>query len=246
MIPTTDFLGYQVLNYSMQDIDFLTDYFLSLNRPIIFTVINANKIFLADRNPRLQNFMKNSDLLLPEQAIVIGSRWLGKPLKGRVSGIEFMEYILNNAENRQYKIFIYGAKKEVGQTLIHKYQKKYPKIKFVGYIHGYNNDNDYIISQINIVKPDFLFVALGSPRQEFWIEENINKINVKIVIGVGGSIDVLSGMKKRAPKWTQHGFEWLYRALQDWHRIDLWKRYLITNPYFIFRVLRFKFGEAKG
>ena len=241
-LPTIDFLGYPVINLGQKNIDKLIKYFLSFSTPSLFTVINANKLFLADKHTRLKKIMQNSDALLPEQAVVIGSRWLGTPLAGRISGIEFMEYVLEHAEERGYTIFLYGAKEEVGQRLIEKYRHKFPKIKILDYVHGFFADNNILLERINRAQPDFLFVALGSPKQEYWMEENRHKINAKIMVGVGGSFDVLSGVKKRAPAWTQHGFEWLYRALQDWHRLDLWKRYLITNPYFVYRVLQYKFS----
>jgi len=240
-IPTVDILGYSVLNIELSKLKNIINYFLTRETPSQFTVINANKIYLADNFPKLKNIMKKSTVLLPEQAIVIGSRWLKTPIKSRITGIEFTEYILDNAAKEKYKIFLYGAKPEVIKTLVQIYKERFPDIQFVGYFDGYYPNHSDIIDEINRTNPDFLFVALGSPRQEFWIHDHIKKMNIKIAVGVGGSFDVLSGFKKRAPKWSQNGWEWLYRSLQDWHRIDLWKRYFITNPYFVAKIFHQKY-----
>ena len=99
-------------------------------------------------------------------------------------------------------------------------KEKYPNIKIVGTINGYEKDNKKIIDKINKSKADIIFVALGSPKQELWITENMDKLCVKVYQGVGGSFDVFSGNIKRAPKWMQNcGLEWFYRLLKEPKRI---------------------------
>ena len=115
---------------------------------------------------------------------------------------------------------MYGAKKEIIKKAKENLEIKFPNIKIVGIIDGYEKDNDKIIKLINISKADIVFVALGSPKQEYWITENMDKVNAKIFQGVGGSFDVFSGNIKRAPKWMQQiGLEWLYRLIKEPKRI---------------------------
>lgn len=117
-------------------------------------------------------------------------------------------------------MFLYGAKKEVISKAKEKLTEKYKNIQIVGTIDGYEKDNDKIIKEINNSKADIVFVALGSPKQEYWITENMDKTCAKVFQGVGGSFDVISGNIKRAPMWAQkHGFEWLYRLIKEPKRI---------------------------
>ena len=115
---------------------------------------------------------------------------------------------------------MYGAKEETIKKAKENLEIKFPNIQIVGTINGYEKDNDKIIKAINKSKADIVFVALGSPKQEYWITENMNKVNAKIFQGVGGSFDVFSGNIKRAPKWMQKiGLEWLYRLIKEPKRI---------------------------
>ena len=131
-----------------------------------------------------------------------------------------MDMLCNLADEKKYKVFLYGAKKEVISKAKEKLIEKYKNIQIVGTIDGYEKDNDKIIREINNNKADIVFVALGSPKQEYWITENMDKTCAKVFQGVGGSFDVISGNIKRAPMWAQkHGFEWLYRLIKEPKRI---------------------------
>ncbi len=94
-----------------------------------------------------------------------------------------------------------------------------------------------IINSINQVKPNILFVGLGSPKQELFIIRNMRQLIFNIAIGVGGSFNVIAGIEKPAPKWTKHGLEWLYRSFQDPKKF---KRYIIINSFFIKELVKYK------
>ena len=113
--------------------------------------------------------------------------------------------------------------------------------------HGYFNkafdnlENDRVVNNINDVRPNILFVGFGMPMQERWIMENRDRLDVNVIMPVGAMFDYLAGTVPRAPKWmTDHGLEWLGRLIIEPRR--LWKRYLIGNPFFLWRVLKQKFG----
>ena len=131
-----------------------------------------------------------------------------------------MEMLCELSNEKKFKIFMYGAKPEIVKKAKENLEKKYPNINIVGYIDGYEKDNEKIVNMINESGADIMFVALGSPKQEFWINENKKKLNCKIYQGVGGSFDVFSGTIKRAPKWMQKcGLEWFYRLIKEPKRI---------------------------
>ena len=167
------------------------------NKKSFIVAINPEKILKARKDESLKELLNNADYQIPDG---IGAVYASK-LKG-------------------YKIFLYGAKKEVIKEAKQKLEEKYKNIKIVGAIDGYEIDNDKIIKAINKSKADIIFVALGSPKQENWIVANKDKVCVKIFQGVGGSFDVISGNIKRAPKWMQNlGLEWLYRLIKEPKRI---------------------------
>lgn len=120
------------------------------------------------------------------------------------------------------------------------YRKKFPRLKIAGYSPGFFAGNNEIIEKINRAKPDIVLVGIGTPRQEKWIADNINRVNADTFWAVGGLFDFFSGKRKRAPIWVQRlGFEWAFRLAQEPRR--LWKRYLFGNIHFLLTV----FGETK-
>jgi len=183
--------------------------------------INPEKILKARKDENLKELLNKASYQIPDGVGVIYASKIKKgKIRSRVTGIDCMEMLCELSNKKGYKIFMYGAKDEVIKKAKEKLEEKYPKIKIVGTINGYEKDNDKIINEINKSKADIIFVALGSPKQELWITSNMDKLCVKIYQGVGGSFDVVSGNIKRAPKWMQnHGLEWLYRLLKEPKRI---------------------------
>ena len=201
------------------------------------SVINANKVFLMDRNQKLFEAILTSDLVIPEQAVIIGAAMCGIKLKERVSGIELVENLINRHRENKTKLFLLGAKKEVVERLKDIINSTSNGASVVGYNDGYFKTDSEVIEKINRSGAEVLLVAMGSPRQELWIYENRERLRIPVAVGVGGTFDVLAGEKKRAPEWTRIGLEWLYRLAQEPKR--LWKRYTITNSYFMYRVFRY-------
>lgn len=236
MRQIVDILGYSVDNLTMDEAVGEVDGFIRSGEPHQITVINANKIYLADKDPDLLQIIQTSDLVIPEQAIIIASKILRRPLKERVSGIELMRKLLEEAASKCYRIYLLGAKHEVVDKLAKICYNK--GINIVGYFDGYFDDDENVLMEIQKTKPDILFVALGSPRQEFWIRKQLQTIKVPVCIGVGGSFDVLAGYKKEAPNWTRCGLEWIYRMRQDRR---LWKRYFTVNPNLLWKIIKYHF-----
>ena len=148
---------------------------------------------------------------------------LRNPLKERVTGTDLFKKIIELSEKKAWRIFLLGASQGIAKKVIQKFSKTYPDVKFVGSFSGSPDatDEEEICEHINKAKPDILFVAYGSPEQEFWIHRNLFKLNtVKVAIGVGGAFDFHAGKIKRAPKWMQKvGLEWFFRLIRQPKRI---------------------------
>lgn len=190
------------------------------NRKSNIIAINPEKILKAKKDNELLKLLNTSTYKIPDGIGVIYASKLKKgKIRKRITGIDSMELLLSLASKNNYKVFLYGAKKETVSKTSDVLKSKY-KVNVVGYIDGYEKDNDKIIKTINDSKADIIFVALGSPKQEYWIKDNMNNLCPKVFQGVGGSFDVLSGNIKRAPSWMQKmGLEWFYRLIKEPKRI---------------------------
>lgn len=242
-----DFLGCPVDGLSMdQSLDKLEE-FIREGLPRHVAVTNANKLWLMGRNPAVAEILKECSLVLPEKAIVIGSRLLGLDVNHHVGGIMLLKAFLPRAQGKGYRIYFLGAKAEVVERMIGNLRRKYPRLRIAGWHHGYVSaaDDDEVSQCIRDARPDILFVAMGTPRQEFWISRHLSRLQIPVCMGVGGSFDVLAELKRDAPDWVRTlSMEWLYRLIQD--PKNLWKRYLQTIPWFLKMVLCAKARQAFG
>lgn len=237
-ISTVQVLGYPVANVSMEEAVEQVARFLE--EPGLHHVIatNANKMWMASRVSGLAEVLRRAEMVIPEYAVVWGSRVLGRPLKQNIGGIRLLEALLPWLERQRVPAYFFGARREVNEVLIARLRRAYPALAVAGYRSGYFqlNEEEKIVRDINTSGAMVLFVGMGSPRQEFWIEKYRNELEPRVAMGVGGSFDVLAGFKRDAPPWMRHGGEWIYRLMQD--PKNLWKRYLTTNPWFVCAILR--------
>lgn len=235
-----EFLGTPFDNVDIRDTLQLVDEFIRAGKPRHVLVTNANKFWLMRHDSALTAVANRADLIVTERALALCCRLLGKPLKGDVAGVALAKALLPHCQKRGFSIYFLGATSEVQQILLDKVRREFPDLKIAGSHHGYflSEKEDFVLQDITSKKPDVLLVALGSPTQEYWIRESIDKrkINVPVSLGVGGSFDVIAGLKKDAPQWIRNsGMEWLFRFVQQPKR--LWKRYAQTVPFLIFMVL---------
>jgi N-acetylglucosaminyldiphosphoundecaprenol N-acetyl-beta-D-mannosaminyltransferase len=212
----------------------------------IFTIFTPNTeiIMFCNNDSELKRIINKGSLVLPDGiGLIYASRIRRLPLKERVTGYDTSIEILNIAVEKDYKVFLLGGAPGVAEKATENIRKEFGDI-VCGHQHGYfkgqhvghadHEEEKKIIKRINELKPDIIFVGLGSPKQEKWIEYHRNNLDVKLVIGNGGTIDVLSGTVKRAPQFFQKlGLEWLYRLLSDPKRI---KRQILL-PIFILKIL---------
>lgn len=185
---------------------------------MVFTP-NAEIVMAARKDSFLMKLLNDADLVIPDGVgVVLASKINGTPVKEKVAGFELLKNLLMESDKKGYKIYFFGGKPGIADKAIHNVKKDYKNINFVGSRNGYFKDKDEqtIIDDINKSNADILFVALGAPRQEYWIYKNRDKIKIKVAIGVGGSFDILAGEAKRAPKiFIKLGLEWFYRLLKE-------------------------------
>lgn len=233
-----DFLGCPVDNLPMDQAVARLEEFIHEGAPRHVAVINANKLWLMDRDPKVAQAVRGASLILPEKAVVIGGRLLGVPVNYHVGGIMLLKAFLPRAREKGYRVYFLGARREVIDQMITNLHRGHPDLCVVGWHHGYFHGDDElrVINSVRQAHPDALFVAMGTPKQEFWIVQHLPELGVPVCMGVGGSFDVLAGLKRDAPDWVRSlAMEWLYRLAQD--PKNLWKRYLITMPWFLKKVL---------
>ena len=213
---------------------------IQLGKPTQHVVINALKINLMNENPELRKIVNSCSLINADGASILwAAKKLGVPLKERVTGIDLFLKLVDTAANKGYKIYLFGAKEEVVQKVKIIFLTRYPSLKIMGVRNGYFKDEDeaQIVADMASSGADMMFVAFSSPKKEFWVNKYLDKLNIPFVMGVGGSFDVVAGVKDRAPKWMQdHGLEWFYRFIQEPKR--LFKRYIIGNIKFIMYVYK--------
>ena len=231
-----DILGVRVDEVNMEEaLTKAKSFFKTDTCDTIFTP-NPEFIMTADKDKEFKKILNSSSLNIPDgNGIVWASKKIGKPLNERVAGYDFMHKLFDYGKDNNISFYFLGARPGVAEKARDKAVQMYPGLKIVGTCDGYfaKEDEEKIVKDISELTPDVLLVALGSPKQEKFINDHKDKINSKIAIGVGGCFDVLSGEIKRAPKiFIKLKLEWLYRGLTDIKRLKRLK----AIPLFMLKV----------
>lgn len=206
---------------------------------------NNKKTFVVTANP--ETFMiseKNEDvrkMLLDKETVMVpdgigvlkAGKKIGYNIEERITGIDIANELLKFGNEQKKSIYLFGSKQEVIDSMKIVIKEQYPNLKLVGTSNGYVTDKDKVFDEIVKLEPDIVLVALGIPLQEMLIYKHLNRFKKGIFVGIGGSFDVMSGMKKRAPKiFIKLNLEWLYRIMKEPKRF---KRFYNSNVKFIWR-----------
>jgi len=225
---TLEILGVQVDKVNMaQALSVFEDFIEGDSCKAIFTP-NPEIIYSTVENGDLRNLLNSADLAIPDgMAIIKAANTLGEKLEERVTGIDFSRAAIDICAAKGKSIYLLGAKPGVAQMAAVNLKKENNDIRVAGYCDGYfkEKSEDDVVNMINESNADFLLVALGSPKQEQFINNHKNELNVKACIGIGGSFDVWSGNIERAPEFfIKHNIEWLYRTIKEPARLKrIWK-----------------------
>lgn len=209
---------------------------LEKEKKMFIVTANPETFMMSKKDDELKKLLKDKEtILVPDGiAIVKTAKMIGYDVKERITGIDIANKLLDYGNELKKTIYLFGAKQEVIDSMKEVLKKNYPNLKVVGSSNGYEKDKDGVFKKIISKKPDIVLVALGIPMQEKLIYKHLEKFDKGIFVGVGGSFDVISGHKKRAPKiFIKLNLEWLYRIISEPKRM---KRFYDSNIKFIFKV----------
>lgn len=243
-----DIIGVPINNVNINEAVSLALLYMDEKKEDTKTIFTPNPEFIMNalKDEEFMQILNKSSLNIADGiGVVIASKILGYPLRERVAGYDLVQNLFSYMRSKEKTVYFLGATEEVILAAKENMEKKYRGLKVVGVHNGYFSENEeyLIIDEINELRPDLLLVGLGSPRQEKWIFNNKDKIDTKVMIGVGGSFDVMAGFIKRAPKFFINlNLEWFYRLITQPTRF---KR-MIKLPLFLFEVLKYKVKGAKN
>ena len=229
-----DIMGLQFDNVTMDEAAARAEKILAGEKTCYVVTPNAEIAYEALHDEKLRALINDADLVLPDGAgVVLASKLLKTPLKQKVAGVDFADRLLSVLEKTGGGLFLL-SKPGIAELAAQKMTGKHPKLRICGMNDGYFKDEAPVIEKINAAKPDVLFVCLGAPKQEIFMKTHLKELHVKLMIGLGGSLDSFAGTVKRAPNWMiRCNLEWLYRLIKEPKRFGR----MLRLPKYLFAVL---------
>ncbi len=230
-----DVLGVKFDNFTMDEAVSRAAEILNTGKAEYVVTPNPEIVWMCRKDGELKDAIDSAAMVLPDGVgIYYGSKILGRPLQGKIPGIDFISAVFAKMADRGSSVFFLGAKPGVAEAAAENIKKEYPGISIAGTNDGYFDSDAPVIEKINASKADLLLVCLGARKQELWMRDNRDSLDVRLMAGLGGSLDVFAGVVQRAPeKWQKHGFEWLYRLIKEPKRITR----MIKLPLFLVAVV---------
>jgi N-acetylglucosaminyldiphosphoundecaprenol N-acetyl-beta-D-mannosaminyltransferase len=228
------FLTASVDSVSMEEAIDRVQEFIKSRAPHLVVALNVPKLWRMQRDLRLRRIVEMADMILPEQVIVLTSRLCGNSLKAYIGNDRLTQALLPLAAERGQRLFFLGTRPSALEQIAARLREQYPGVIIAGCHDGFftEAEAEKVVQQIRDSQADILFVGMGTPTQEYWMESYGRHLNVPVVIGVGGTLDVLAGIKRHCPNWIRTvGLEWVYRIFED-PRGKL-NRYVVALPWFV-------------
>lgn len=240
-ISRVDILGVSVSAVNMNTALRTIDGWIARREPHYVCVTGVHGVMESQRDPELRRIHNEAGLVTPDgMPLVWLSRMAGHGDVERVYGPDLVLACCRHSSQLGYRHFFYGAAEGVPDRLIARLRSRFPRLSVAG---GFSppfgaisaQEDEEIVRRINTANPDIVWVGLSTPKQERWMSEHRARLNAPVLIGVGAAFDFHAGLKRQAPRWMQRsGWEWLFRLLSEPRR--LWRRYLINNPVFVWKV----------
>lgn len=238
--PRVEFFGSLIDPLTMEETLEHVERIIAERRITQHVVVNVAKLVMMQKDEALREIVNSCELINADgQGIVWGANLLDLKIPERVAGIDLFENIVARSPQKKWRPYFLGARQEIVQKVVAIFRKKYPMLEVAGFRDGYFNreQEQGVAEAIRDSGADVLFVAMGSPQKEIFLNRYVDMMGVPFVMGVGGSFDVVAGHVKRAPVWMQKaGLEWFYRFACEPGR--MWKRYLVTNVIFLGMILK--------
>jgi N-acetylglucosaminyldiphosphoundecaprenol N-acetyl-beta-D-mannosaminyltransferase len=245
--PTLQLFGVAIDNISMDE---ALDWMLARARSgpqVQAAFVNPDCLNIAYRHTDYRTVLQRADKVFPDGiGLQLACRMLGIGLRANVNGTDLFPLLCERLAGSDSGIFLLGAQPGMAAATAENMTSRYPGLRIVGVEHGYFSaaEQAQLIERINASGASILLVALGAPRQELWLAEQRDRLQANVLLGVGGLFDYYSGRIPRAPLWMREiGLEWVWRLLQEPAR--LWRRYIIGNPLFLYRVWKQGRRESK-
>ncbi len=227
-------MGCSIDNLTMEETLQTVEQFINSGSPHQHVVVNVDKLVKAQSDRELRQIINECALINADgMPVVWASRLLGKSIKERVAGIDLFEALMRRAAQKNWRVYLLGAREEIVSTVKASYEIKYPGLTIAGYRNGYwaAGEEASVAADIASAEVDILFVAISSPKKEQFLAQYQGQMKVPFAMGVGGTFDVAAGKIRRAPKWMQvAGLEWFFRFLQEPRR--MFRRYFIEDMAF--------------
>lgn len=236
MSERVEILGVKVDAVTMAEAVAFVENLIAARKPSIVATANAEMLMRATHDAELHSILNAAELVVPDGAgTVWAAHHLGYEMPERVAGFDLVQELLKLAPEKSQRIFLFGSAPGVAEKAKAKAESLYPGIQIVGTRNGFFSpaDESEIVTQIRSAHTDILLAALGVPKQEKWLAAHKSELNVPVSIGVGGTLDVMAGVVRRAPRWMQRAkLEWLFRAMLQPSRAGR----LIALPKFVLKV----------
>ena len=232
-------LGIDVDNINVEEAGEITKQLVENSNKSCKVIVapNTEFIMMAQKDEEFYNILRGADLATPDSVgVVIGGKLQKKPLKQRIPGQMYFRKVLEVGEKEGWTFYLLGGKDDVPALAAENLKKIYPNIKIVGYHEGFfeKDSEEKVIAEINELKPNVLFVAMGAPIQEKWIEKHKHELKVDVAAGQGGTFDYEAGKIKRAPVLFQKlGIEWFWRLMLQPSRIFR----MIVLPIYLMKIV---------
>lgn len=213
---------------------------LKNNKKTFVVTANPETFMISEKNEDVRKMLLDKETVMVPDAIGVlkAGKKIGYNIEERITGIDIANELLKFGNEQKKSIYLFGSKQEVIDSMKIVIKEQYPNLKLVGTSNGYVTDKDKVFDEIVKLEPDIVLVALGIPLQEMLIYKHLNRFKKGIFVGIGGSFDVMSGMKKRAPKiFIKLNLEWLYRIMKEPKRF---KRFYNSNVKFILEIRKYK------
>ena len=241
-VPRVDILGVGVSAINMDDALEVIDEWITTGVRRYVCITGVHGVMESQRDEALRRIHNGAGLVTPDgMPLVWLSKWRGWHRTTRVYGPDLMLALCERSLATGYRHFFYGGKEGVPERLARRLQKRYPGLTVAGtYSPPFKavteQEGEAVIDRINAAKPDIVWVGLGTPKQEHWMAQHVDRLTASVLLGVGAAFDFHAGLKRQAPRWMQRsGLEWLFRLATEPRR--LWRRYLVNNPLFVWLTL---------
>lgn len=241
-IPRANILGVGVSAINMVMALHVLEGWIARREPHYICVTGVHGIMESQRDEGLRCIHNDAGLVTPDgMPLVWLSRLMGFQDVERVYGPDLMLAVCERSPELGYRHFFYGGAPGVAEKLGIRLQSRFPSLQVAGtYSPPFRpltpEEDRGVVALINAVQPDIVWVGVSTPKQERWMAEHVGRLTTPVLVGVGAAFDVHAGLKRQAPRWVQRsGLEWCFRLLTEPRR--LWYRYLINNPWFLWRIL---------